>query len=153
MSDRFERFSVAIFEIWHCWHKIAAEVMEQHGLKGPHAIYLSIMRHHPEGITVTALGEICGRDKGDVSRSVALLESKGLLKRDGSRYRALLKLTEQGEEVAQAVYVQTEEAVERASRGYTLQQRETFYQVLETITKNLTGMCGQGGSDGEPEAE
>lgn len=148
MEDRFERFSFSIFEISRCWHKIAAEEMEKYQLKGPHAIYLTAMSRHPEGITSAQLGEICGRDKGDVSRSVAILESKGLLQRIGNHYRALLKLTEAGKDAAKAVYRRAAVAVEHASQGYTQAQREIFYEVLETVTQNLVTLS----KDGLPEA-
>lgn len=144
MEDRFERFSFSIFEISRCWHKIAAEEMEKYQLKGPHAIYLTAMCRHPEGITSAQLGEICGRDKGDVSRSVAIMEEKGLLERVGKHYRALLKLTEAGKAAAKAVYSRAAVAVEHAGRGYTQEQRENFYQVLETVTQNLTVLSKAG---------
>lgn len=138
--DRFERFSFLIFEISRSWHKIAAEEMEQYGLKGPHAIYLTTINRHPDGITATQLGELCGRDKGDVSRSVAIMESKGLLQRVGKSYRAQLKLTEAGKAAAKAVYSRAAVAVEHAGCGYSEEQREIFYQVLEKVTQNLTAL-------------
>ena len=33
MVERFERFSLAIFEISRYWHKLAAEEMSAYGLK------------------------------------------------------------------------------------------------------------------------
>ncbi len=144
MINRFERFSFAIFEIFRCWHKIASEEMEKYQLKGPHAIYLITMGRYPKGITAAQLGEACGRDKGDVSRSVATLEEKGLLEREGKHYRALLKLTDTGKAAAKAVNHRAAVAVEHASRGYSREQRENFYQVLEAITQNLTALSRDG---------
>ena len=43
MVERFARFSLAIFEISRCWHKLAAEEMAAYGLRGAHAIYLTAM--------------------------------------------------------------------------------------------------------------
>ena len=57
MIDRFERFSLAIFEISRYWHKLAAEELTKYGLKGPHATYLTVIYKYPEGITVPQLME------------------------------------------------------------------------------------------------
>ena len=60
LDHRFERFSLAIFEISRCWHKLAADEMAKYGLKGPHAMYLVTIRRFPEvkdnplGIYITA---------------------------------------------------------------------------------------------------
>ena len=81
MVDRFERFSFAISEISRCWHKLAAEEMEKYGLRGPHCLYLLAMYHHPGGVTAPQLGELCGRDKADVSRMMAMMREKGLVVR------------------------------------------------------------------------
>ena len=55
MLERFERFSLAIFEISRCWHKLAAAELAPYGLKGAHAIYLTMMYRCGEGITAPQL--------------------------------------------------------------------------------------------------
>ena len=37
------------------------------------------MYHHPGGVTAPKLGELCGRDKADVSRMMAMMREKGLV--------------------------------------------------------------------------
>lgn len=142
--ERFERFLYSIFEISRSWHKLAAEEMEKYGLKGPHAIYLTAINRHHEGITAAQLAEICCRDKGDVSRSLAAMESKDLVVRLGSQYRAQIRLTETGKVAARAIYSRAAVAVEHASCGYSEEQREIFYQVLEKVTENLTALRKEG---------
>lgn len=137
MLDRFERFSYAIFDISRCWHKLAAEEMAKYDLKGPHAIYLLALQRSGEGITAAQLCELCGRDKADVSRALSLMEQKGLVKKEGSNYRALLKLTEEGAQAANHVCRRASVAVEHAGKGYSPEHRQIFYDVLETITANL----------------
>ncbi len=61
--------------------------MEQHGLKGPHAVYFTTLYQHPEGVTAVKLAEICSRDKSDVSRAVSQLEQHGLIKCKKSEYK------------------------------------------------------------------
>lgn len=145
MIDRFERFSFSIFEIFRCWHKIAADVMTDYGLKGPHAIYLIAMRREENGVTAARLCDLCNRDKADVSRAIAQMVEKGLVQREGgSQYRALLKLTESGLQAADNVSECARVAVEHAGGGISDADREVFYAVLESITVNLQNLSKEG---------
>lgn len=145
MVDRFERFSFAIFEISHCWHKLAAEEMGKYGLKGPHAVYLITMVRYPEGITAAQLSEISGRDKADVSRAMAQLEQKGLITRAAQvQYRAPLKLTDKGKQAATHLCSRAAVAVELAGKGISDVHREIFYTALESITANLQTLSKEG---------
>ncbi len=144
MVERFARFTLAIFEISRCWHKLAAEEMERYGLKGPYAVYLVAMVRCPEGLTAAQLCEMSGRDKADVSRAVNLMEQGGLLVREGSAYRAVLKLTQSGEAAANQLCRRVGLAVELAGKGISDADRETFYAALEAITANLQLLSKQG---------
>ena len=62
----------------------------------------------------------------------------------GSRYRALLTLTEQGIAAAKAVSARAHVAVERAGAGLEEEQRHVFYQVLALISHNLHTICKDG---------
>ena len=151
MIDRFERFSFAISEISRCWHRIAGDVMGSHGLKGPYAVYFTALYRYPEGITAAQLGEICSRDKADVSRAMQLMEQKGLVEKqigEKKAYRALLKLTKPGIELARSINRKAILAVETASQGLSAEKRAVFYEALELITTNLqklskTGLPGE----------
>lgn len=144
MIDRFERFSLVISEISRCWHKIAADEMEKHGLKGSHAIYLTTLYRFPEGITAARLGELCGKDKADVSRMMSIMEKKALVVKSGNSYRAQLKLTDAGLEAAEHVRGRANVAVENASRGLSDEKRAVLYEALELIMTNLQTICEEG---------
>lgn len=147
MLDRFERFSLSIFDITRHWHKITSDEMEKYGLKGPHSIYLLAMHQHPEGVTATQLGELCGRDKADVSRMVSILENQGLVIREGvtkNLYRGLLKLTESGTAAAEFVCQRVMVAVELASKGLDETSRKIFYDAMELIAGNLRRISSNG---------
>lgn len=144
MIERFARFSLAIAEISRCWHKIASDEMEKYGLKGSHAVYLTTLDRYPEGITAARLGELCGKDKADVSRMMSIMEKKALVVREGSSYRALLKLTAEGLAAAEHVRRRATVAVENASRGLSDERRAVFYEVLELIASNLQNICEEG---------
>lgn len=146
MIGRFERFSLAIFDISRCWHKIASDEMSNYGLKGPHSIYLIAMSRHPEGLTSGQLTDICNRDKADVSRAMAAMEQSGLVEKDlpGNRYRARLVLTEKGKEAAHHICKRAAVAVEMAGKGMTDDQRAVFYETLDLIAANLREISEDG---------
>ena len=79
MIDRFERFSIALFNLSHYWNRIASEEMRKHDLKGAYALYLITLYNHPEEITAARLAELCKRDKADVSRAISSFQKKGML--------------------------------------------------------------------------
>ena len=150
MLNRFARFSLAIAEIDRCWHKLASEEMEKYGLNSPHAVYMNTLYEYPEGVTAARLGELCCKDKADVSRMVAILEKKGLVRREtvgGNLYRARLMLTEDGKQAAKHVRERAATAVELAGAGLSNEEREAFYTVLEHIAANLQKLS----KDGIPE--
>lgn len=147
MVDRFQRFLHYISEISRHWHKIAADEMEKHGLKGPHATYLICIYQHPEGITAPQITELCGKDKSDVSRTMALMEKKGLVVKEGihqNLYRGVYKLTEIGTQAAQQVSRRAALAVELAGKELTDESRTIFYEALEQIASNLRDLSQKG---------
>lgn len=144
MIDRFEKFSYFISEISRYWHKIANDVMNEYGLKGPHSVYFTTMCQYPDGITATKLCELCSRDKADVSRAVSVMEKKGLVIKEGANYRALLKLTKEGEKIAELIKSRAEAAVEYGGNGLTDEQRTKFYEALEIICSNLEDLSMKG---------
>ena len=148
MLDRFAKFSYSIAEIHRCWHKLAAEELAKYGLNSPHAIYLKTLYDaEPEGITAAQLGEICGKDKADVSRMVAILEKKDMVRKVAvgkNMYRAKLRLTDQGREAAEHVRSRAAVAVELAGNGLTQEERECFYRALGLITEKLQKLSKDG---------
>jgi len=147
MLNRFARFSLAIAEIDRCWHKLAAEEMVKYDLNSPHAVYLNTLYQYPDGITAAKLGELCCKNKADVSRMVTILEKKGLVRKEaigGNLYRAKLLLTEDGKLAAEHVQSRAALAVELAGSGMTDAEREVFYRCLEQITANLQTLSKEG---------
>ena len=148
MLGRFEKFSFAIAQINKYWHRIANEEMKRYGLKGTYAMYLIAMCQYPDGITAASLGEVCGKDKADVSRTVSDMIGKGLIVRDVSKsknmYRALLFLTDKGKEAAKVIENRAGVAVEAAGGTLTEEQREIFYGTLDKIVVSLKNISEKG---------
>ena len=148
MLNRFTKFSLLIAEIDRCWHKLAAEEMAKYGLNSPHAVYLNTLYDAgAAGITAAQLGELCCKNKGDVSRMVAILSQKGLVEKvavGNNLYRAKLILTEEGIQAAQHVRNRAAVAVELAGSGLTEEERNIFYSALAQITANLQRLSQEG---------
>ena len=150
MLRRFEQFCTSAFSIYRSILKIERVEMEKFGLKGPHAQCLLNMARHPEGVTAAQLCTLCDKDKAAISRTVAELETAGMLVRHCSgnnRYRAQLVLTEKGLEAAAQVAERAKFAVEQAGSGLSDDQRAIFYYALGLIADNLQNICDEGLND------
>ena len=147
MENRYELISSSVSSMYHDIQKIERVEMAKYGLKGPHAQCLLAMKRHPEGITSARLCEVCDKDKAAVSRTLAELEEAGMVireNRNGSKYRANLLLTAQGQAAAEAVVDKARLAVEKAGIGFGEEEREVFYRVLSIIAGNLHNLCRVG---------
>ena len=147
MENRYELISSSVSSMYHDIQKIERVEMAQYGLKGPHAQCLLAMKRYPEGITSARLCEVCDKDKAAISRTLAELEEAGMVireNRNGSRYRASLMLTPQGQAAAEAVVEKARLAVEKAGTGFGEEEREVFYRVLSIIAGNLHKLCREG---------
>ena len=146
MLGRFERFSFALSTLYRYWHKIVSEEMERLGLKGPCAIYLAALYHHPDGLTAAELCQLCGKDKSDASRVLSLMEQKQLLIKEGAnQYRALLKLTPEGYRAAGQMMERARIAVDL---GGTF--RQFWFTVWCAVCAGKLG-CGRMGDTGGDE--
>ena len=118
MENRFEHFTLDIFNISKYWNKIASEEMKEYGLRGAHALYLLILDGYEGEMTAARLADLCQRDKADVSRAIADFQKKGILEPyDGPRYRG---------------------------QGITDEMRENMYHCLDLIATNMRLICEDG---------
>lgn len=140
MIRRFEQFIYSITDITRSWHKIAACELEKFGLKAAHAVYLTALYRHPEGVTAPQLVELCGKDKADVSRMMTSLEAKGFVEKKSvhqNRYGGSFLLTPSGIQAAEYACNRASIAVGLAGGDLSDQEREIFYKALESISANL----------------
>ena len=150
--DRFERFSYAIAVISRCWHRLAAEEMAKYNLKSSHATYLTTLSRYPEGLTAAQLCDVCGKDKSDVSRMMAILAKYGFVtkngrKEEGNLYGGTYVLTDIGVKAAESVKNRASKAVEIAGKDLSDENRIMLYEMLGQISDNLRQLC----KDGIPE--
>ena len=150
MISRYEIISNSVACISRDIQRLERMEMAKYNLKGPHAQCLLTLSRFPQGLIATQLCELCEKDKAAISRIVTELEEGGLVQRqerNGTRYRALLVLTETGKEAAEAVSRKAKQAVELAGAGLTDGDREVFYRVLALIAENLHAICKDGLTD------
>ena len=117
--------------------------MKAYGLKGAHATYLTILYRYPAGITVPELCELCLKDKSDASRMLAILEEKGLVRKEGG-YGGAVLLTEAGRAAAIQVRQRASRAVEAGGKDLTDEERAVFYKALGSIADNLRALADEG---------
>ena len=150
MISRFEQFTLSVASLYRCIQKIERVEMAKFGLKGPHAQCLLAMYRRPEGVTASELCTLCDKDKAAISRTVSELEREGMITRqakNGSMYRAALKLTARGLEAARQVDQRAQFAVEKAGECLTDQERIVMYKTLALIASNLQTICSEGLED------
>jgi MarR family. len=72
----FEIFTSTIWQITKSIQRLKTKEMSKLGLRGAHAMCLFYLRQSEPGLTAAELSELCGLDKGAVSRTLAELEAK-----------------------------------------------------------------------------
>ena len=151
MVNRFKRFSYLITETYRYMRKIENEEMSKLGLKGGYAAYLLALHGEDEGLTSARLGELCGRNKADVSRAIADRSEKGLVKRFSSphNYRTPIVLTEIGEAHANALATKVKDTILRVSRGIPESVISDFYDAIALICDGLKEISESGLDDSE----
>lgn len=137
MIKRFEAFVTGITLCYKYIQKIKSAEMTELGLKGTHVMCIFFLSHNPEGLTAAQLCRLCAEDKAAVSRTVAELQREGYVAPGEKRYRAALRLTEKGMEIAKKVDELIEQWVAFGGAGLSDSDREAFYRALELISNNL----------------
>lgn len=147
MTSRFEQFSAVISGIYWYIQKLERVEMIRQGYKGSFAQYLVAMNHFEDGLTSARLCEICDKDKAAVSRAIGEMESMGLVTREStgdSRYRAKIRLTDQGKEAARYVSHRAQIAVEAVGNELSEEERKVFYQTLDRIFTKIQVLTKEG---------
>lgn len=144
MEDRYKVFTGLITNISRCIQKIKKEEMEALGYKGGQVQCLFSLYTTDGELTSTELGEICGEDKGMLSRTLKGLISEGLVfvdEQKDQKYKNPIKLTEKGTRVAEKIADKIGEMIKNGSRGISTADRESLYGSLSRISENLTKIC------------
>lgn len=144
MNQRYETFTLLIMNISRCVQKIKNTEMAALGLKGRQVQCLFSLYNLENGASLTALCEMCGEDKGMMSRTIKDLIAQQLVYIDeqkDQKYRNPYKLTSKGNEVANIVSAKISEMLNLGSMGVTECERLQLYRTLTQICDNLTQIC------------
>ena len=147
MLSRYEQFTSVISGIYRYIQKIERDEMVKYGFKGSFAEYLIAIDRYEEGITASALSEICEKDKAAISRVIAEMEAKELVYRETNgetRYRARVHLTPKGKDAAEHIRSRAKLAVEIAGKELDAETRAFFYSTLGRIASNLQALSKEG---------
>ena len=141
--ERFKTFTVLMAKINRSIRKIKNEEMAEFGLKSPHVSCLYYL-YKEESLTAKELSDICDEDKAAVSRSILALERLGYLSCESEskkRYKAPLKLTEEGKVIAQRIANKIDSVLDFVSGAIAENERVGFYENLGSVCENLQKFC------------
>lgn len=144
MEQRYTTFSLLLINISRCVQKIKNVEMAALGLKGKQVQCLFGLYNCVEGASLTKLGEMCGEDKGMMSRTVKELAEDGLVYVDAKserKYKNPIRLTEKGEHIARIVAEKISAILEEGGSGISDDERAQFYRSLGIVSENLTAIC------------
>ena len=141
MEARFETFTRQITSIYRSIQKIKSVEMTSFGLKGVHVLCTYFLSKHEEGLTSAQLCDMCGEDKGAISRAVSALKEKGYVTEtqpdEIKKYRSIITLTDSGREVAKYETEKICDVLEKGGCGLSEEKRKSVYESLTLICKNL----------------
>ena len=144
MEQRYTTFSHLLITISRCVQRIKNMEMAALGLRGRQVQCLFALYNLKEGASLTRLAEVCGEDKGMLSRTVKELTEGGLVyvaSHREQKYKNPILLTKKGEEAAGIVAEKISSMLEKSSLGISEEERATMYRTLKIISENLTGIC------------
>lgn len=147
MTERFQSFVTGITACYKQIQRIKSMEMTEFGLKGTHAMCIFFLHNNPEGLTAAQLCRLCAEDKAAISRTLATLQQEGYIHTGEKKYRAPMRLTEAGEEIAVKVDGLINQWVNFGGGGISDEDRAVFYRVLDTIAENLEQRRGREQTD------
>lgn len=135
---RFEDFVGIVNALHKEIERIKTAEAARLGLKGADVMCLYYLVKSPDGMTGSELARACDVSRAAVSRTLSHLTSEGIVELDdgseGSRYRALVRLTEHGRQVTVPLLDIIREVVGEAGHAFEECDRERVYDVLnETL--------------------
>ena len=113
--------------------------MAGYGLRNSHVSCLYYL-YIGKNLTATDLCERCEEDKATISRTLDFLETNGYIlerPKNAKRYKAPLKLTEKGVEVAKQITSKIEKVLSEINEAICDDERTILYRNLSTISDCL----------------
>lgn len=137
MLSDFEVFVTSITTCYKFLQRIKLMEMHEFDLRGTHVMCIYYLQRNPDGLTASRLAQLCGEDKGAISRTLAILQEKGLIHSGEKKYRTPIYLTEAGKTIAEQVDEMIIRWVSCGGFGITEEERRCFREVMEKVERNL----------------
>ena len=150
--NRYNKFYSLISSINKCIQKIKNEEMASLGLKGKQVQCLYHLFNEEEGISMLKLCQVCGEDKGAMSRTISELEKGDFLyveETKTQKYRNPIKLTNRGKAVGEFINKKIDEMFMIGSDGVKEEDIEKFYETLSIVDQNLKNICNNYGGNND----
>lgn len=110
------------------------------GIAPMHIRVLKVI-HKKESCTAIDIAGLFKRDKAQITRLVAQLIDQGLVKKEPNpedKRSQLLLLTDQGKALQEGLLTFSEEMQRKITKGIDSKDLDTFVEVAEKMTKNIT---------------
>ena len=140
MNERFEQFTSLVMETARAMQRIKDIEMKKLGLRASHTLCLYYLGTYKNGLTSSELTDYCKEDKAAVSRTLADLIKRNLVKSlsQGKKvYRIKHVLTQKGQEIYKELSKSIERVFTKCSKGLSKEQIASFYRCLNEILSNL----------------
>ncbi|MGN1103912.1 MAG: MarR family winged helix-turn-helix transcriptional regulator [Candidatus Coproplasma sp.] len=137
MENIFEQFTITVLKLNKLVQKIKMCEMSDYGLKTIHVMCVYYLKNNPGGLTAAELVKLTLEDKAAISRALKTLKDKGYVSYNPNSYNEVITLTKDGLYLAEQISEKAEKAVKACSFDFTDEEREGFYNTLQTIAVNL----------------
>ena len=136
MRERFAIFTIQISRLQKLVQKLKTDGMSRFGLKGVDALCLYQLAQQGT-MTFAELSEQCDLDPALISRTMAGLSRKGIVRKDGGKYKGRYSLTPEGAALASQISGIISRIQTQADQGISEEDLLIFYRVLGRLTENL----------------
>jgi DNA-binding MarR family transcriptional regulator len=137
MEKRFENFTISVLKLNKLVQKIKVYEMKEYDLKAIHVMCIYYLAQNPKGLKASELSRLTLEDKAAISRALALLVEKGFIQYDSNGYNANIRITYEGQKVANYITLKSQAAVAAGGKDLTDDERDIFYRALMSIAENL----------------
>lgn len=144
-ETRFEDFVGLIDALHKEIQRIKSAEAARLGFKGADVMCLYYLVKYPEGLTGSELARLVDVSRAAMSRTIAHLEEDGLVEiattSDETKYRAPVRLTEKGVEVARPIDGIVHDVLDETGRALDEPQRSQMYDSLNVVLGRLRGIA------------
>lgn len=146
-NDHLEQFTLTLADVLKSIKKLKDQRMSAYGLRSSHVMVLYILGRTPDGLTPAELSDASSVDKALISRIISELTEKGFVTTapsGGKRYKARLRLTAEGREVANYIANAVSTIQAKVSGNIPEADLEVFYRTLFTLQTNFRNLAEEG---------